>query len=81
MAHEQELAAALGRKQIELEKLQLEYDRLLTLASWMASGEVLPSRVQVDLKTRTWRLEPLADDTGNAELAPADAATDVKPDA
>ena len=46
----------LGRKQAELENLNVEYDRVLQLLAWLASGEVDSSRVTVDLKSRTWSL-------------------------
>lgn len=53
-----ELNAIIGRKQVELENLNLEYNRLLLVLSQVASGEIEKDRVSVDLKGRSWKVEP-----------------------
>lgn len=59
---ESEAYAALGRKAVELENLNLEYNRLLVVLSQVASGEIEKDRVSVDLAARSWKVEPKADD-------------------
>lgn len=61
--NESEMYAAIGRKQTELDNLNVEYDRLLAVLSQVSSGEVVSARVSVDLSARTWAVaavEPLA---------------------
>lgn len=53
-----ELNAIIGRKQVELETLHLEYNRLLAVLGQVASGEVERERVSVDLDARTWTVAP-----------------------
>jgi hypothetical protein len=53
---EEQLAAALGRKHLELEQLNRNYDQLLVLLANVVSGEIGPARVTVDLAARTWAL-------------------------
>lgn len=53
-----ELNAMIGRKQVELENLNLEYDRLLAVLSQVTSGEIEKDRVSVDLTARSWKVEP-----------------------
>lgn len=48
----------LGRKVLELERLNANYDQLLQVMNWIACGEVDASRVSVDLGARTWTLAP-----------------------
>mgnify|MGYP001560454885 FL=1 len=50
--------AALGRKQLELEQLHAEYDRLLTLLAAVVGGEIETWRVRVDRQARQWALLP-----------------------
>jgi hypothetical protein len=53
---EEQLAASLGRKTLELGALHAEYAKLLQLSAWMASGEVSIDRVKVDVTAKTWSL-------------------------
>ena len=57
-----ELDAIIGRKQVELENLNLEYNRLLMVLGQVVSGEVEKDRVSVDLAARSWKVEPKAGD-------------------
>lgn len=52
----EELYAAIGRKQVELDSMHTEYNKLLSLLSSVVSGDVNKERVTVDLKARTWVL-------------------------
>ena len=56
-----ELNAMIGRKQVELENLNLEYNRLLAVLSQVTSGEIEKDRVSVDLTARSWKVEPKED--------------------
>ena len=49
----------VGRKQIELESLHDEYDRLLAVLSGVLFREIASWRVSVDLTARTWKVDPL----------------------
>lgn len=63
-------AAALGRKALELEQLNANYDELLMLLGRVASGEIKPENVRVDLKARSWAFDipaPPAAETVAAE--------------
>ena len=51
---EEQALAALGRKQLELEQLNRNYDQLLALLGNVAAGEIDPSRVTVNREARTW---------------------------
>lgn len=51
---EQEHFEAIGRKQMELDRLNIEYSKLLIVLSQVVSGEVTIDRVTVDLPTRSW---------------------------
>lgn len=53
-----ELNEIIGRKQVELEKLNTEYDRVLLLLSKVLSGEISTTEVSVDLKSRSWTYDP-----------------------
>ena len=53
----------VGRKQIELENLHDEYDRLLAVLSAVLFREIDPKRVSVDLTGRTWKVDPLLETT------------------
>lgn len=53
-----ELYAALGRKQFQLEAQDKEYDRLLQLLAGVVDGSVETSRVTVKLAERSWSLTP-----------------------
>lgn len=48
--------AALGRKQLELENLNAEYDRVLLLLSQVVSGQTAKEAVTIDLTGRKWTL-------------------------
>ena len=61
---EEQALAALGRKQLELDNLNANYNHLLALVQWLATGEVAPERVHVDLATRTWKLDALDETNG-----------------
>lgn len=52
--NETECFAAIGRKQVELDSLNTEYDRLLEVLKQVASGQIDPGRVSVDTAARTW---------------------------
>lgn len=54
--NETEMFAAIGRKQTELDTLNSEYDRLLSLLSQVISGEVPADRVSVNLHGRSWEI-------------------------
>ena len=51
---EKELLASVGRKTLEFEKLNIEYETLLLLLSKVLSGEIRPDEVTVDLAARRW---------------------------
>lgn len=53
-----ELNAIIGRKQVELENLNTEYDRVLLLLSKVVSGEIASADVAVDLAARSWSYNP-----------------------
>lgn len=52
----EELYAVIGRKQVDLDAMHVEYNKLLSLLSSVVSGDVNKERVTVDLKARTWVL-------------------------
>lgn len=67
-------AAALGRKALELEQLNANYDELLMLLGRVASGEIKPENVRVDLKARSWAFDKQADEQPAAEVVAEPAA-------
>lgn len=50
--------AAVGRKQVELDKLNVEYTNLLAALDRVVKGEVHPSTVKVDMAARSWQIGP-----------------------
>lgn len=54
--------AIYGRKQVELDNLTEQYDRLLTLLSGVVSGTIDPKLVTVDLAERRWVVVAVAAD-------------------
>ncbi len=76
----EQLEQLLGRKTAQLETNLAEYRKLLEITARMASGEIPPAAVQVDLKTNSWSATvplPVAEDA--VPLA-AEAAADVNID-
>lgn len=69
-----ELYAAVGRKQLELDALNAEYDRLLMALSAVANGAIAPADVSVDLKGRSWAIKQEA--ALVATSAPAEVASE-----
>ena len=59
--NEEEALAALGRKQVALEALDLEYTKLFNLLSQVMLGEVAPERVTLDFTDRSWKVEAKED--------------------
>lgn len=57
----------LGRKQAELEGLNIEYNRLLAVLGQVVSGEIERGRVLVDLAARTWTVGAKEPEPGQAE--------------
>ena len=66
--NETEMFASIGRKQVELDTLNANYDQLLAVLAQVASGQVIPARVSVDLQARTWAVAAV-----EPSAAPADA--------
>lgn len=58
--------AALGRKQLELDAMHVEYTKLLKMLALVVAGEVEASRVSVDLAARRWSCAPLPQDDAPA---------------
>jgi len=54
---EQEAFEAVGRKQLALDTLNTEYDRLLVVLGKVVSGEIDQRKVTVDLAMRCWGIE------------------------
>lgn len=48
----------IGQLQVALDNLNVEYDNLLNLAGKLASGEIEPARVTVDMSGRSWSIAP-----------------------
>lgn len=65
---ESELYESLGRKQAELDTLNLEYSRLLDLLRLVVIGEITHDRVTVEMDGRKWTLAPKQDEA-SAPLA------------
>lgn len=60
----------IGRKQVALENLQAEYDRLLALAGSLVSGEIDRAHVTIDQANRSWRYDkPAAQANGKDQAA------------
>lgn len=53
---------ALGELYLDQRRLNLEYDKLLQAMARVASGEIPPDRVTVDLEKRNWELRLTAED-------------------
>lgn len=49
----------IGQQQFALDKLNAEYDSLLSVLSKVASGEIANDRVVVDLAGRSWSVTPV----------------------
>ena len=49
-----QMFALYGRKQLELDNLNDQYDRLLTVLSGVVSGEISSDLVTFDLQARKW---------------------------
>lgn len=60
---EEEAFAALGRKQVDFERLDIEYTKLFNLLSQVMLGEILPERVTLDFTDRSWKVEPVVEAT------------------
>ena len=58
--------ATLGRKTLELEQLNTEYDRLLTVLAMVVTGEMPAQRVRVDIEGRCWEILAEASSNGVA---------------
>lgn len=56
--NEEQLYAALGRKQVALDALNVQYDLLLEQLLKVASGEISRGRVSVSLENRSWSIAP-----------------------
>lgn len=56
--NEEQMFAAIGRKQAELDILNDEYDRVLLLLNKVVSGEIPHDEVAVDLSGRRWTYTP-----------------------
>lgn len=54
--NESQLYESIGRKQAQVEQLNASYDALLSLLARVVSGEVVTSRLLVDLTNRAWLL-------------------------
>lgn len=48
----------IGRLQVELESMNVEYGKLLAALDRVRSGEVLPAQLAVDLQSQTWVILP-----------------------
>ncbi len=53
-----DLYAAIGRKQVEIDAMRREYAALLNVLGEVAAGAVVPSRVTVDRTAQTWAVAP-----------------------
>jgi hypothetical protein len=63
---DEQLLATLGRKQIDLEKLQERYNATVLELSRVASGEVDPSRLTVNLADGSWSRSALPEPDAKA---------------
>ncbi len=68
---ESEMYESIGRKQTELDRLNAEYDRLLSIAAQIASGEISQDRVRIDLAARAWTVVALPGDVAAPAADPA----------
>lgn len=57
---------ALGRKQLALDNLNAEYDKLLLLVQELITGATKPDQVEVDLAGRSWKKTAI--DASNKEF-------------
>lgn len=55
----EELYALVGRKQVELEKMSVEYGNLLTVLNKVLSGEFKNNEVTVDMVNKGWAYTPI----------------------
>ena len=55
---EESLFASIGRKQTQIEIDVGEYNNLLLVLSKVVSGDIPKEDVIVDLKDRSWKIEP-----------------------
>ena len=55
---EESLFASIGRKQTQIELDMGEYNNLLLVLSKVVSGDIPKEDVIVDLKGRSWKIEP-----------------------
>ena len=53
-----ELHAIIGRKQVELDNLKVEYGRLLGILYQVSTGEISTDRIGVDLQRLSWSVGP-----------------------
>ena len=51
--------AVIGRKQTELDNLNVEYDRLLFILAQVLSGQLAADKVTVDIPGRRWTVETI----------------------
>ena len=54
----EDLYAAIGRKQVEIDAMRREYAALLNILGEVASGAIAPSRVTVNRDSQTWAVAP-----------------------
>ena len=54
--NEAELFAVIGRKQMDFDNLNVEYDRLLSLLDQVISGQIQAQSVTVDIAARKWTI-------------------------
>lgn len=59
--NETEMFSAIGKKQVELDNLNAEYDRLLAVLAQVALTQISIDRVTVDLAARTWTVQSIAE--------------------
>lgn len=59
--NETEMFSAIGKKQVELDNLNAEYDRLLAVLAQVALAQISIDRVTVDLAARTWTVQSIAE--------------------
>ena len=54
----EDLYAAIGRKQVEIDAMRREYAALLHIVGEVAAGSIAPSRVTVNRDAQTWAVAP-----------------------
>jgi hypothetical protein len=72
-----DLEQLLGRKTAQYETLLGEYRKLLEITARLASGELPPACVRVNLETQSWTAQVPQEPAP----APSDAIADVAPEA